>query len=201
MIKYINKLSETIIRGVSNIIAAVVSEYTKTLILDDGSTKVIKRYCINTNGSNFKDIVYIENLDLSKCVTDSVMEMTELLCIEAGRESIINEFRLAMQGLSPIHCTIYADEMTSPGIVSSIQRTGISIRENSNILLRSSFQYPVQTIEDAAENGIENKIYGISSSLSVGVPPKIGTTYSKVIVNQEFIKLNEKTLDQKLDEL
>ena len=35
MIKYINKLSETIMRGISNIIAAVVSEYTKTLILDD----------------------------------------------------------------------------------------------------------------------------------------------------------------------
>jgi len=201
MIKYIDKISETIIRGISGIISAVIIEYTKTEILEDKSTHIIKRYGIATNGSNFKGIVNIKNLDLSRCITDSIIELTEVLGIEAGRESIINELRLAMQGISPIHCTIYADEMTSPGIISSIQRTGISIRENSNILLRSSFQCPVQTIEDAAENSIFNKIYGISSSLCVGVPPKIGTTYSKVIVNQEFINKNTKTLDQMLDDL
>ena len=50
-------------------------------------------------------------------------------------------------------------------------------------------------------DSIVNKIYGVSASLCCGVPPKIGTTYSKVIVNQDFIKSKSKTLDQKLDEL
>ena len=143
----------------------------------------------------------IKDLDLTRCITDSIIEINEILGIEAGRESIINELRLSMQGISPIHCSIYADEMTSPGIISSIQRTGIAIREKNNILLRSSFQYPVQTIEQAAEDSMVNTIYGISASLSCGVPPKIGTLYSKVIVNQEFVKEREKTLDEKLDEL
>lgn len=201
MIKYMKKIADTLIRGISDVTTAEVIEYRKSTVNDKGAVVTTKVYGIDTNGSNFKDIVAVEGLDLSRCITDSILEISEILGVESGRSSIINELRRAMQGISAIHCTVYADEMTSPGIISSIQRTGISIRDNTNIMLRSSFQYPVQTIEDAAENGLFNKIYGVSSPLCVGVPPKIGTTYSRVIVNQDFIEENSRTLDQKLNDL
>ena len=106
-----------------------------------------------------------------------------------------------MKGTSYIHCTVYADEMCYPGVITSIQRTGLGIRENNNTLLRSSFVYPIQTLEEAAKNGIYNDIYGISSPLCLGTTPKIGTTYSKIIVDRDYINKNKKTLKEKLDEL
>lgn len=201
MIKYIQKLKHTVIRGITNIKSAGVVEYVRSETDEDNKIYNTKIYGIETAGSNLDEILKVEGLDLNRCITDSILEMTELLGIEAGRDSVINELRTTLEGISEIHCTVYADEMCYPGKVTSIQRIGMSIRERDNILLRACFQYPVQTLEEAAKDSIINKIYGVSAPLSMGIPPKIGTTYSDIIVNQDFIKTHNKTLDEKIHDL
>ena len=201
IINYMNTIRHTIIRGVEKVITAEVTEYVKSIINDDKSISNTKVFSIVTNGSNMKDILKIKGLDLLRSATDSITEMSALLGIEASRESIINELKLALKNISPIHCTVYADEMCYPGMITSIEKTGLSIREPNSVLLRSSYRYPVQNLEEASENGILDMLYGISGPLCMGRPPDIGTLYSKVIINQKFIKKHSKTLDQKLEEL
>lgn len=201
IIEYMHKIKQTIIRGVPNVMAADVFEYVKSIKDKDDSISTKKVFGIVTDGSNIKEILKVKGLDLTKCITDSIIEISNLLGIESGRASIINELRTTLEGISPIHCSVYSDEMCYPGIITSIEKTGLAIREYENILLRASYRYPIQTLEGASENGVTNMISGISAALCVGRPPNIGTTYSGTIVNQEFVKKYSKTLDEKLEEL
>jgi len=201
MNNYLENIRNMVISGIDGIISAEVTKYIISSVNDDGSIMTKKIFGIETNGSNMERILYVKGLDLLKSRTDSILEMSNLLGIEAGRESIINEMRSAMTGVSIIHCSIYADEMCSFGSVTSIQKTGLSVREYDNILLRASFSHPVQILEDAAKNAVLNRITGISSPLCCGSTPRIGTTYSDVVINEKFIRDHYKTLDEKLEEL
>ena len=78
--------------------------------------------------------------------------------------------------------------MTYTGRVTSIHRTGLQKREMSNVTLRLSFQSPVQVVENAAVDGLIDKIGGISGPLIMGTAPNIGTTYNKIIANEQFIR-------------
>ena len=201
IIGFMNKVRNVIISGIEGIISATVVNKKRSVINDGGEIKQIKIFAIETYGSNFEAVLDIEGIDIYRSNTDSIVEMTNLLGIEAGRETINNELRTAMKDASPVHVSVYADEMCHPGIITSIQKTGMSVRDKDNTLLRAGFSHPVQVIEQAMHSVTTNKIRGISAPLSVGRAPKIGTTYSSVIVNQEFIKKNNKTLGQQLDAL
>jgi len=85
--------------------------------------------------------------------------------------------------------------------VSSIQRTGLQQREMNNVMLRLSFQTPIQVIENAAINGLVDKITGVSSSLCVGQTPNIGTTWNSVSINEKFVQDYYKNINSKIDEL
>lgn len=201
MNSFMNGLRDMLVSGLDGILSAEVVKYAVSSVQDDGSITTKKIFGIKTNGSNIAAILNIKGLDLSRCKTDSILEMEDLLGIEAARESIISEMKAAMTGVANIHCSVYADEMCSFGTVTSIQKTGLSIREYNNVLLRASFSHPVQILEDAAKNSVLNKIYGISSALCCGSTPRVGTTYSGVILNDEFIKSHHKSLDEELSQL
>ena len=139
-------------------------------------------------------------LDVYKCQTDSIIEMESIFGIEAARHKIINELRKAMPDISKDHCTIVADEMTYSCHVSSIQRTGLQKREMNHVTLRLSFQSPIQVIENAAIDGLIDKISGVSGPLIMGTAPNIGTTYNKLILNEKFINNYDNTLNKEIDD-
>ena len=109
------------------------------------------------------------------------------------------ELRKEMSDVSKEHCTIYADEMTYSGHVTSIHRTGLQKREMNNVTLRLSFQSPIQVIENAATDGLIDKISGISGPLIMGSSPNIGTTYNKLIINEQFVDEYHKTKGKKIN--
>jgi DNA-directed RNA polymerase II subunit RPB1 len=122
--------------------------------------------------------------------------------VEATREKIIREIRKAMTSDDVIlpHTTIFADEMTYSGAMSSIQKTGLQIREMNNVTLRLSFQSPIQVIENAAQNGIIDDISGISGPLVVGQAPSVGTTYNNVSINEALVENYMRNLSRNIED-
>ena len=108
---------------------------------------------------------------------------------------------IALEGLNRIHCTVFADEMCYSGAVTNIQKTGLQKRENANITLRVSFQTAIQVLQDAAIHGLVDRISGISGPLVLGTNPNIGTTYNAVVVNQQFLEENSKSLESIAEDL
>jgi len=200
IINLMHKIRQTVIRGVPGIKSTDVVNVVKSHITEDGSISTKITYGINTIGSNLEEIINNPYLDKYRSQTDSVLEIESMFGIEAARHKIINELRTEMSDISIEHCSIYADEMTYSGHVTSIHRTGLQKREMNNVTLRLSFQSPIQVIENAATDGLIDKISGISGPLILGTAPNIGTTYNKVMVSENFINNYDKKLSKIVDD-
>lgn len=184
------KISKTVIRGVKNITYTEVIHIAKSEIQEDGSIMSTKVYGISTMGTNLEDVLENPYVDKYRTQTNSIAEFEEMYGIEATRQKIITEIRKTMSSddVTREHTSIFADEMTYSGRTSSIQKTGLQIREANNVTLRLSFQSPVQVIENAAINGIVDNISAISGPLIMGQAPVLGTTYNNVQIDEGFVE-------------
>ena len=70
----------------------------------------------------------------------------------------------------------------------------------NNVTLRLSFQSPIQVIENAATNGLIDKISGVSGPLIMGRSPNVGTTYNKMVINEEFVQNYNNNIDKTIDD-
>jgi DNA-directed RNA polymerase beta' subunit len=199
IIDVMKNIRNTVIRGVSGIKSTDVVKVVRSNVEDDGSISTKVTYGISTMGSNMEEILNNPFLDIYRCQTDSIVEFESIFGIEAVRHKISNELRKEMPDISKEHCSIYADEMTYSGHVTSIHRTGLQKREMNNVTLRLSFQSPIQVIENAATDGLIDKISGISGPLILGTSPNIGTTYNKIILSENFINEYNTQLSKDID--
>ena len=105
------------IKGIDNITRAVLSK-------TEGSWKII------TEGSNLKEVLKVEGVDADNVMTNSILEVADVLGIEAARNSIIHEAMgtLGEAGLDVDirHIMLVADLMTNDGYVKAIGRHGVS---------------------------------------------------------------------------
>ena len=208
MVKLSQEIQDTIIRGVKNIQAAEVLQdpIPRTYIDADGSIKTKKIYVISTSGTNLVDMLAHPMVDKYKVQTDSILEIAEVYGIEAARAKIINELKLLIpssidDGSTHEHYTVYADEMTSTGMVTSIERTGMSKREIQNVMLKISTSFPIQNLTEAAIKGMTDRLDGISSLLMIGSIPAIGTTYNSFTIDEKFVSENLEDINKTLDSL
>ena len=199
LLPLLDKIKNVIIRGIDGIKSTYIMTIIKNLEQKDGSLKREKIYAISTVGTNLREILNNKYIDPYNTYSDSIREMEKIFGIAATRNKILCELSDTMD-LSKVHCSIFADEMTRNGSITSIQKTGLKIREPGNLTLQMSFETPVQVIRDAAINGLNDEIGGISGPLILGTNPKIGTTYNRLCVNTEFINKKE-NLENLLDEL
>lgn len=193
-------LKQSTIRGVEGVHSATVVKTVKSIVDEKGGISSKKIFMIDTLGTNLETVTRNKFIDPLRSQTDSILEFEQIFGIEATRNKIIYELRKAASAINQVHATIYADEMTYPGYVTSIQRTGMQKREMSNVTLRLSFQSPIQVIEHAASHGLVDKISGLSGRLTVGSTPEYGTLYNKVIVNEKFLVSNAKKNETEIDE-
>lgn len=198
-----NSMLDTTIRGVAGIKIATVTKMIRHKVNGDGSiVRDTDRWGVTTLGTNLVGVMQMNGVDAYTCQTDAIEETSRVLGIEAARQRIITEIRnIGVSDVSYRHLSIYADEMTYNGRVTSIERGGLSTREANNIMLRVGFSAPLQTLEEAGINAMENAIYGLTANLLVGATPQIGTNYNQYYVNEQFVKQNTVSADKYLDEL
>jgi DNA-directed RNA polymerase beta' subunit len=196
------KISETVVRGIKGIIRAEVITVAKSETLADGSIKDTKVFGISTAGTNLEDVLNNPYVDKYRTQTDSIKEFEDMYGIEATREKIIREIMKAMNddNVTLKHTSIFADEMCYPGKQTSIQRTGLGIREANNVALRVSFQTPIQVFEHAATNGLVDSINSVSAPLIHGQTPNIGTCYNNVSIDEKFVEEFFKNQSEDIDD-
>jgi DNA-directed RNA polymerase beta' subunit len=199
----LNRINNTVIRGVPNILHTEIIDVVKSIIDENGSIQTEKVYAISTLGTNLEAVLENPFIDKYRTQTDSIKEYEEMYGIEAARNKIINEIRKTMDSGNVIreHTTIFGDEMTYSGQVTSIQKTGLQIREMSNVLLRLSFQSPIQVIQNAAVNSLVDNISGISGPLMCGQTVNVGTCYNDVSIDRDFVESHVKQIGSKIEDL
>lgn len=198
-------LKNTVIRGIDGILATQVVKVMRHEIVDEandaGKLKRGDTYGIYCTGNNLAELLAHPLVDPYRTQTDSITEIERLYGISAARSKIINEIAVTMPAASQFHSSVFADEMCYSGCVTSIQRVGLQKREMANVTLRLSFQTPVQVIQEAAINGMVDRITGISGPLIMGTNVQCGTAYNAVVVDREMIKAQSSRMAEALEDL
>ncbi len=155
------------IKGIDGISRAVLTK-----------NKFDDRWTIITEGSNLKEVLKVEGVNVEKIKTNSILEVADVLGIEAARNSIINEAygTLSEAGLNVDirHIMLVADLMTNDGYVKAIGRHGISGRKSS-VLARAAFEITAPHLLHAAMNGEVDHLEGVAENIIVGQPVTLGT--------------------------
>jgi DNA-directed RNA polymerase II subunit RPB1 len=194
----VKNVRQTVLRGVDRIIATRVVDFQVSTIQPNGEIKAENIYAIHTRGTNMEKILRIMELDVDKCLTNSVHEMAETMGIAAGYRKLITEMRVSFAGPSYAHFTIFASEMTFTGEITGITKAGAGARDN-DVLPRASYAAPIPTLVDAALNGVTNKVRGASAALMLGAALEdIGTSASKIIIDEDAVREAQSSVEDLL---
>ena len=164
-----------------------IQEQIKTLTIKGipGIKRAITRkdpateaYIIYTQGSNLKEVLEVDQVDSSRTFTNDIIEIANVLGIEAARNAIFNESQrtLSEQGLEvdQRHLMLVADMMTFGGSVRAVGRQGISGRKSS-VLARAAFEITTKHLLRAGLLGEVDPLTGVAENIIVGQPITLGT--------------------------
>jgi DNA-directed RNA polymerase subunit A" len=140
--------------------------------------KSTDEWIIYTQGSNLREVLDMEEIDARRTKTNNIIEIAEVLGIEAARNAIVNEAldTLLQQGLNVDirHLMLVADMMTFNGIVEAIGRHGVAGQKES-VLARAAFEITAKHLLAAGVTGEVDELKGVAENIIVGQPVTLGT--------------------------
>ncbi|RPA98904.1 beta and beta-prime subunits of DNA dependent RNA-polymerase [Choiromyces venosus 120613-1] len=166
-------LPRVAVKGYPNAARAVVKKDDKT-----GKNQILVegyglKLCMNTDG-----------VVGTKTKSNSIMEMREVLGIEAARGSIIDEISYTMRehgmDIDPRHMQLLGDVMTYKGEVLGITRFGLAKMRDS-VLQLASFEKTTDHLFEAAFHMKSDAVEGVSECIILGQSMSIGTGAFKVV--------------------
>lgn len=119
----------------------------------------------------------VHGLDHTKTITSSVLDAYEALGVEAARAVFLHEIQLVFRNSGayahPHNFELLADVMFQFGRPRPVNRYGV--REDRGVLGKASFETSVQTLIQAAVDGVTDPLHGISERLMTGKRIQVGT--------------------------
>ncbi len=153
----------------------------RTLIRKEG-----EEFVISTEGSNLSDVLRLSGIDATRTRTNSVVEIADVLGIEAARTALIEEAKgvLDDQGLEVDirHVMLVADQMTVTGKIQQIGRHGVSGAKDS-VLARAAFEVTVKHLLEAAAAGEVDHLRGVTENVIIGQVIPVGTGLVELHMN------------------
>ncbi|ACX73386.1 RNA polymerase Rpb1 domain 5 [Methanocaldococcus vulcanius M7] len=178
--KRIPKIKNIQLKGIPGIERVLVKKEER-----DGK----EEYVLYSQGSNLREVFKIEGVDTTRTTTNNIIEIQEVLGIEAARNAIINEMRntLEQQGLEVDvrHLMLVADIMTADGEVKPIGRHGVA-GEKGSVLARAAFEETVKHLYASAERGDVDKLKGVIENVIVGKPIYLGTGCVDLMIDRDY---------------
>ncbi|MHB1493121.1 MAG: DNA-directed RNA polymerase subunit A'' [Thermoplasmataceae archaeon] len=146
------------------------------------------RWIIYTQGSNLREVLEIDEVDSSRTFTNDIVEIGQVLGIEAARNAILNEAKrtLEEQGLEVDlrHLMLVADMMSFEGSIRAVGRQGISGKKNS-VLARAAFEITTKHLLRAGLMGESDSLAGVAENIIVGQPITLGTGAIHLVYKRE----------------
>lgn len=137
-----------------------------------------KEYVVVTAGSNMKEVLKLDFVDIRRTTTNNLTEIEKFFGIEAAREAIIREMEkvLKAQGISldTRHILLVSDAMTMSGKVLGVSRYGI-VKEKPSVLARASFETPIKHIINACMVGEVDELNSVIENVMINQPVPLGT--------------------------
>tara|TARA_B100000963_G_scaffold360203_1_gene390218 strand:+ start:18658 stop:20526 length:1869 start_codon:yes stop_codon:yes gene_type:complete len=107
--------------------------------------------------------------------TSDVNTVASMLGIEAARAVLTQELTSKLGGIDCRHILLLTDYMTHTGKLRGIDRTALKDHSPSDVISNASFESAINVVADAARKRQTDRLSTVSSRLTMGLMPKIGT--------------------------
>ena len=162
-------LPHVIVQGIPSVNRAVINETSK-----DGKLS----YNLLVEGYGLQDVMGSPGIDGRHTWTNHVLEVEQVLGVEAARTQISSEISYIMNaygiGIDSRHLLLLSDVMTFKGEVLGITRFGVS-KMRESVLMLASFEKTTDHLFDAAVHGRSDEVVGVSECIIMGIPIPVGT--------------------------
>jgi len=188
-------MQNVILRGVKGITNVVIRKIKDNMIETVGSFQKQEIWVLDTTGTNMIDIFALDFIDFTRTISNDIIEIQDVLGMEAVRQSLYNEFTdvLEFDGayINHHHYSLLVDRMTFTEKIVAVFRHGLN-NDDTGPIAKASFEETPEQFLKAARHGELDIMKGISACIMVGDQGHYGTSSFQVMLDRnEFIKLDE----------
>jgi DNA-directed RNA polymerase II subunit RPB1 len=189
-------LNNVVLRGIKNIDKVIMRKMKDNLVEKAGTYKKQDIWVLDTIGTNLLDVLGLDYIDPNRTYSNDIIEIFNVLGIEAARQSIYNELAdvIEFDGnyVNAHHMSILADRMTYGQKLISISRHGTN-NDDIGPIAKASFEETPEMFLKAARHAELDTMRGISANVMVGQEGFFGTAAFQVVLDiNEMANLEEK---------
>jgi len=183
-------LDTLVIRGIKNIRKVMLRKITDNF--EEVDLKYIKKelWVLDTVGTNLLDILSLDFIDPTRTITNDIIEIYNVLGIEAARQAIFDEFSEVIEFDSTYinyhHLTMLCDRMCCNHKMVSIFRHGIN-NDNIGPIAKASFEETPEMFLKAARHGELDMMKGVSANIMCGQEGYYGTNSFKLLTDMDYM--------------
>jgi DNA-directed RNA polymerase II subunit RPB1 len=196
-------LNSVVIRGVAGIKSVSFRKDVEKVQNVDGEYKNITQYVLDTDGSNFLEVMNHPAVDGNRLYSTNVHDIYGQLGVEAARAALITEITTLFEeaGVNYRHLGLLCDIMTQKGTLISADRYGTNKKDNGP-LAKASFEETERMLINAALYGEVDPITGVSANIMMGQPIRGGTAFSQILLDEQALPqlLEGLTPEEELEE-
>ena len=188
-------LNEMVIRGIKGIEKVNLRKINNYKTYNNETANYEKKdICVlDTIGTNLCDVLALDYIDVNKTFTNDIMEMYNVLGIEAARKCLFNEILDMMEFDSTYinhhHLHLLCDRMACNEKMVSIFRHGIN-KDNIGPIAKASFEETTEMFLQAARHGELDEMRGVSANIMCGQEGYYGTSsFSTYLDNDKMYDL------------
>ncbi|KAL3689206.1 hypothetical protein R1sor_015515 [Riccia sorocarpa] len=186
-----NMLTEMALRGIPDIRKVFIREAKTQRFHEIDGFKPEKEWMLDTEGVNMLAVMCHEDVDATRTNSNHLIEVIEVLGIEAVRNALLKELRSVIEFdgsyVNYRHLAILCDIMTYRGHLMAITRHGIN-RNDTGPMMRCSFEETVDILLDAAVYAEADHLRGVTENIMLGQLAPIGTGDFGLHLNEQMLQ-------------
>ncbi|XP_022880719.1 DNA-directed RNA polymerase II subunit 1-like [Olea europaea var. sylvestris] len=186
-----NMLTEMALRGIPDINKVFIKNSKLNKFDETEGFKAENEWMLDTEGVNLLAVICHEDVDARRTTSNHLIEVIEVLGIEAVRKALLDELRVVISFdgsyVNYRHLAILCDTMTYRGHLMAITRHGIN-RNDTGPMMRCSFEETVDILLDAAVFAETDYLRGVTENIMLGQLAPIGTGDCSLLLNEEMLK-------------
>ena len=191
-----NLLQNVVLRGIKGINKVILRKIVDNLIEHNGIYKKQDIWVLDTIGTNLLDVLGLNFIDNTRTISNDIVEIYNVLGIEAARQSIYNELVEVVEFdgtyINFHNYSVLVDRMTFTSKLISIFRHGIN-NDNIGPIAKASFEETPEMFLKAARHAELDTMRGISANVMCGQEGFFGTSAFQVVLDIDDM--------QKMDEM
>ena len=188
-------LQNIVLRGIKGINKVILRKIKDNLIENNGVYKKQDIWVLDTIGTNLLDVLGLDFIDSERTFSNDIVEIYNILGIEAARQSIYNELVEVIEFdgtyINYHNFSVLVDRMTFTYKMISIFRHGIN-NDNIGPIAKASFEETPEMFLKAARHAELDTLRGVSANVMCGQEGFFGTSAFQVVLDiEEMQKLSE----------